>query len=407
MATITRATTANRTGRPGQYLYSEYRRAREHRALVRRDRLSRVLPRSLAKSVPVALLVCLVLAFGVGLPGGFAFGVLVLIVVGWSAVIVVSAFGGDNEIENLRETAEAERKTARAVSRLRRHGWVVLHDMRVPSADAVVSHLLIGPAGVLTLSSEPGKGVVRYTKKVASLDGDPLTGAIDRAAFLAEQIRTELRAEVPLVKIPVNAVLVMAEADVLWSDGAVNGVTIINIRSIVGWARGRPKRLNPAEVKQVVAAARTLFPAFVDNRATEQVMLHRDQWLMLMDTLHTIRERDGDASDLLDRLASLEAQLSRQADGFSRGALPSGLDDFESDLGVLDDIGEADGDETGEHSAPAPRADAGADGVVSSLRSAGGRGRARRPGGGRPSLAAVRPEQDPPPPPKGPEGTRA
>src|SRR5262249_3314555 len=163
---------------------------------------------------------------------------------------VLSAFGGDNEIESLRQTAEAERKTARAVARLRRHGWVVMHDMRLPSADAVVGHLLVGPAGVLTLASEPAKGVVRYTKKVASVDGHRLTGAIERAAFLAEQIKSELRAELPLIKIPVSPVLVMVEADVLWKDGAVSGVTILNIRTLVDWARGRPRRLNPAEVKQ-------------------------------------------------------------------------------------------------------------------------------------------------------------
>ncbi|MDT3446531.1 MULTISPECIES: nuclease-related domain-containing protein [unclassified Pseudofrankia] len=408
MATITRAATANKTGRPGQFHYSEYRRAREHRALVRRDRLGRVLPRSLAKSVPVALLVSLVLAFGVDLPGGFAFGIFVLIVAGWSAVIVLSAFGGDSEIETLRLSAEAERKTARALARLRRHGWVVMHDMRVPSADAVVGHLLVGPAGVLILGSEAGKGVVRYTKKIASIDGDPLTGAIERAAFLAEQIKTELRAEVPLVKIPVNAVLVMVEADVLWKDGAVNGVTIINIRSIVDWARGRPRRLNPAEVKQVVAAARTLFPAFIDNRSIEQVTLHRDQWLMLMDTLHTIRERDGDASDLLDRLASLEAQLSRQADGFTRTGIPTGGDEIDGDLSLLDDdsgaydIGIHTADDT---APPPPRATEPPDGIVSPLRGARRAG-APRPPGGRRSLATVRPEQEPPAPQKGSDSTK-
>jgi hypothetical protein len=385
MATITKpATTNTRTGQPGSYLYSEYRRGREHQALVRRDRLGRVLPRSLAKSVPVGLLVCLVLTFGVGLPGGFGFGVFALIVVGWSSVIVVSAFGRDNEIETLRLGAEAERKTARALARLRRAGWTVLHDLEVPSADAVVGHLVIGPAGVLVINSEARKGVVRYTKKIATVDSEPLTAAIERDAFVSSQIKTELQAKVPLIKLSVYPVMVMTEADVLWKDGAVLGVTIINIRRIFDFARDRPRRLNPVEVKEVVAAVRTLFPPFVDNRSLEQVTIGRDQWLMLMETLHAIRDRDGDATDLMDRLATLEAQLSRGGDGFARVGIPPGPDDSTD----LEEI-------------PEPADDGGLglpddhEGTIRSLRPSG-RGVPRRRPGGRPSLASVRPEPDPP-----------
>lgn len=385
MATITKpATTNTRTGQPGSYLYSEYRRGREHQALVRRDRLGRVLPRSLAKSVPVGLLVCLVLTFGVGLPGGFGIGVLALIVVGWSSVIVASAFSQDSEIETMRLGAEAERKTARALARLRRAGWTVLHDLEVPSADAVVGHLVIGPAGVLVINSEPRKGVVRYTKKVATVDGEPLTAAIERDAFVGSQIKSELQARVPLIKLSVYPVMVMTEADVLWKDGAVQGVTIINIRRIFDFARDRPRRLNPVEVKEVVAAARVLFPPFVDNRSLDQVTIGRDQWLMLMHTLHAIRERDGDASELMDRLSTLEAQLSRRADGFARVGIPLGSDDS-TDIEELPepaDLGGPDGSEDRDG------------GIIHALRPTG-RARGRRQSGSRRSLASVRPE-DPP-----------
>jgi len=386
MATITRPATANtRTGRPGSYLYSEYRRGREHQALVRRDRLGRVLPRSLAKSVPVALLVFLVLKFGVDASGGLAFAVFALIVVGWSSVIVATAFGRDDEIETLRLGAEAERKTARALARLRRAGWTVLHDLEVPSADAVVGHLAIGPAGVLVINSEARKGVVRYTKKVATVDGEPLTAAIERDAFLGTQIKSELQAKLPLIKLSVYPVMVMTEADVLWKDGAVAGVTIINIRRIFDFARDKPRRLNPVEVKEVVAATKETFPPFVDNRSLEQVTIGRDQWLMLMDTLHAIRERGGDASGLMDRLAALETQLSRRGDGFERVGIPAAPDDL-SGIEALpgpDDPGE-----------PGP-ADGREGGIIRSLRPSG-RARSRRQPGSRPSLASVRPDQDPP-----------
>jgi hypothetical protein len=376
MATITRpATTTTRTGQPGSYLYSEYRHGREHQALVRRDRLGRVLPRSLAKSVPVGLLVFLVLKFGAGVPGGFAFALFALIVVGWSVAIVVAAFGSDTEIETLRLGAEAERKTARALARLRRAGWTVMHDLEVQTADAVVGHLVIGPAGVLAINSDARKGVVRYSKKVATVDTEPLTAAIERDAFLAAQIKAELQAKLPLIKLSVYAVMVMTEADVLWKDGAVDGVSIINIRRIFDFARDRPRRLNPVEVKEVVATAKDLFPPFVDNRSLEQVTIGRDQWLVLMDTLHTIRERGGDASELMERLATLEAQLSRRADNFRRVGLraPDASASDRPDASVDDE------DDRG-------------GGTIRSLRPTS---RPRRQPG-RPSLASVRPEPDPP-----------
>jgi hypothetical protein len=329
--TITRPTAAKRTGQPGSYFYAEYQHARAQQALVRRDRLGRVLPRSLAKSVPVALVVCLVLAFGIHLPGAFAFGVFALIVVVWSGVIVVSAFGGDGELETLRANAEGERKTARMAARLRRAGWTVMHDLEVPSADAVVGNLLIGPTGVLVLTSDPTEGVVRYSKKVASVDGEPLTEEIERIGFLASQVRSDLQASVPLIKLPVYPALVMVEADVLWKDGAVENVTIINLRSLPDFARSRKGKLNPVEVKQVVAAARELFPPFTD-RGIDAVTIDRDEWVRVMDLLSAIRERGGHASDLLPRVRDMEARLSRQADGFTRiGLSPDDAGDEEPD----------------------------------------------------------------------------
>jgi hypothetical protein len=410
MATITRPTSAKRTGQPGSYFYSEYEHAREQQALVRRDRLFEVVPRSLAKSVPVGLVIGLVLAFGVDLPFAFAFGVFALIVVGWSTAVVVLAFGGDGELDNLRENAAAERKTAKIAARLRRYGWTVMHDMEVPNADAVVGHLIIGPGGVLVVASSPSTGTVRYTKKVATVDGEPMTASIERTAFLADQIKSELQAAVPLIKLPVHAVLVMVEANVLWNDGAVNNVTIISLRSLVDWARSRNRRLNPVEVKHVVTAARALFPAFVD-RGLGAVTIDRDQWVVLMNLLHDIREHGGDASDMLDRVRAAEAELARQADGLTR-------------LGLGDTDDEAPEDDAGDPPRPTATSEsplplhgiseretpAGRDGggLIASFRPVSRGGRARRASGrtggattSRPSLAAVRPERETPAPREG------
>ncbi|MBX6390037.1 MAG: NERD domain-containing protein [Frankia sp.] len=322
MATITRPLSTGKTtpsGRPGQYLFTEYLRAREHQALVRRDHLTRTLPRSAAKAAAAGLVVSLVMAFGARIPFGYILLIFVLIVAGWSAVIIVAAFGVDSEIETLRVCAEAERKTARGIARLRRHGWVILPDRRVPSADTTVGHILVGPGGVIVINSDPANGTVRYTKKVATVDGEPLTGAIQRTAFLGGEIRAKLREQMPMVKVPVAPLLVMVDATVLWKDGAVDGVTILNLRAVVGWVKARQQRLNPGEVKQVIGILDRYFPPFVDGPAMDRVPLDRDVWLSLMDALATIRRGGGVVDQsTLRRLAVIEAELARQGDEISR-----------------------------------------------------------------------------------------
>jgi hypothetical protein len=311
-----------KTGRPGHSLYTEYLRAREHQVVVRRDRIARNLPRAALRAAPVGLVVALVMAFGAKIPGGLAILAFCIIFLGWTGAVVLAAFAADPDIETLRQSAEAERKTARTIARLRRQGYVVMHDRAVPQSEATVGHLLVGPGGVLVLGSDPIKGIVRYAKGGATVDGESLKPSIERAAWLAGELREQLRAAMPMLKVPVSPVLVMVEADVLWSDGALDGVTIINIKDVVGYVRSRPTRFNPAEVKRVVAAVERLFPPFSANQLAEQIVVDRDQWLTLMDALRTIRERDGDARDLLDRLAQIETDLGRQADRAPRSGLP-------------------------------------------------------------------------------------
>lgn len=313
MPTMSNPTTS-KAGQPGHSLYTEYRRARDQHVLLRREKLARAVPRTAVRAAAVGLVLALVIAFGLGLPPVFPIVVFLLVFVGWPAVIIANAYNPVPDIEALREAATSEKITATTVSRLRRHGFIVMHDRSVPYSEATIGHLLVGPGGVMVISSDWRKGIVRYVKSGAQVDGDSLKPAIDRVAWLGGEVRTQLQAMMALTKIPVFPILVMAQADVLWSDGALDGVTIISHKDVVNFVRTKSTQLNPADVKKVAAAAGRLFPAYSSNLLAEHITVDRDQWLSLMDALRTIRERDGDASDLLDRLAQIEAELARQAD---------------------------------------------------------------------------------------------
>jgi hypothetical protein len=57
-----------------------------------------------------------------------------------------------------RRGAEGERRTARLLDPLERHGWAVLHDLAVPGSRANLDHLVIGPGGVFVIDSKHYRG---------------------------------------------------------------------------------------------------------------------------------------------------------------------------------------------------------------------------------------------------------
>ena len=57
-----------------------------------------------------------------------------------------------------RRGAAGERRTARLLGPLERHGWAVLHDLAVPGSRANIDHLVIGPGGVFVIDSKQYRG---------------------------------------------------------------------------------------------------------------------------------------------------------------------------------------------------------------------------------------------------------
>ncbi len=62
-----------------------------------------------------------------------------------------------------RHGAEGERRTARLLAPLARHGYQVFHDLAVPGSPANVDHLVVGPTGVYVIDSKRYRGHLRYT----------------------------------------------------------------------------------------------------------------------------------------------------------------------------------------------------------------------------------------------------
>ncbi|MEA2371438.1 MAG: hypothetical protein QOH12_1832 [Solirubrobacteraceae bacterium] len=175
--------------RPGQFAEERFKARR--RAWLRR--VWWAFP--LAALVVVATTVGLALALTPKHPGltiGFGVGAAV-------GMVMALIDSPPAHIERWRAGAEGEKRTARAVRRLLRDGWVLLNDL--PRGPANIDHVLIGPPGVFLLESKHLSGAVSVSLDelhVRWLE-DPDDGYVNRtigprargaAAELSGQLRT-------------------------------------------------------------------------------------------------------------------------------------------------------------------------------------------------------------------------
>jgi hypothetical protein len=84
---------------------------------------------------------------------GLVLSVLGAVAAGWGL-----RFRSSPAARAWRRGAVGERRTARLLDPLERHGWAVLHDLAVPHSRANIDHLVIGPGGVFVIDSKQYRG---------------------------------------------------------------------------------------------------------------------------------------------------------------------------------------------------------------------------------------------------------
>jgi hypothetical protein len=131
---------------------------------------------------------------GVGAAGGLlgnlvapqmslVLGALAAMAVGWGL-----RFRPSSEAVARWRGAAGERRTARLLDPLERHGWAVLHDLAVPESRANRDHLVIGPGGVFVIDSKHYRGWL-WLDAVGKLwhGRYPLAPALRAVSFEADQ----------------------------------------------------------------------------------------------------------------------------------------------------------------------------------------------------------------------------
>jgi hypothetical protein len=114
---------------------------------------------------------------------GLVLGGLAAIAAGWGP-----RFRPSPDAVAWRQGAVGERRTARLLGQLERHGWAILHDLAVPGSQANLDHLAIGPGGVFVIDSKQYRGRLQLDPTGRLWHGRyPLAPALRVVEFEADQ----------------------------------------------------------------------------------------------------------------------------------------------------------------------------------------------------------------------------
>ena len=136
-----------------------------------------------------------------------------------------------------RRGAAGERRTARLLGPLERHGWAVLHDLAVPGSRANIDHLVIGPGGVFVIDSKQYRGRLQLDPSGRLWHGRyPLAPTLRAVSFEADQAAQVL----PDPGVAVVPIVAVHGAQVPWGKVVIDGVPVVAARRLPSMLRAAP-----------------------------------------------------------------------------------------------------------------------------------------------------------------------
>jgi hypothetical protein len=184
---------------------------------------------------------------------GLVLGGLAAVAAGWGL-----RFSSSPDAVAWRRGAAGERRTARLLDPLERHGWAVLHDLAIPRSQANIDHLVIGPGGAFMIDSKQYRGRLQLDASGRLWHGRfPLAPAVRAVSFEADQAARVLP-DPGLVVVPIVAV---HGAQVPWGKVVMEGVPVVAARRLPSMLRQLPAVLGPERVAVQADQARVRFHA--------------------------------------------------------------------------------------------------------------------------------------------------
>jgi len=233
-------------GRPGGSAQARWRRARAAEWAA----WTRTLPWRMAATLGIGV--------GGGLLGNLLAPRLSLVVGGLAAMVAGWAlrFRPSPDAVAWRQGAAGERRTARLLDPLERHGWAVLHDLAIPRSRANLDHLVIGPGGVFVIDSKQYRGRLQLDPSGRLWHGRyPLAPTLQAVSFEADQAAQVL----PDPGVAVVPIVAVHGAQVPWGKVVTDGVPVVSARRLPSLLRGLPAVLGPERVAWLADQARVRF----------------------------------------------------------------------------------------------------------------------------------------------------
>jgi hypothetical protein len=200
-------------GRPGASAAAQYQRRRA----AERAGWARTLPWRAAAMLAAGVAVGLLAAQVVARRGGLA-GIAVAAGQAW-----VLRFRPSPDALAWRRGAAGERRTARLLARLERHGWAVLHDLAIPGSVANIDHLVVGPGGVVVIDSKQYRGRLHLDSYGLLWHGRHLlVSSLRKVRWQADQADQVLG----IADINVGAIVAVHGASIPWGGLDADGVTV-------------------------------------------------------------------------------------------------------------------------------------------------------------------------------------
>jgi hypothetical protein len=184
---------------------------------------------------------------------GLVVGGLATFVAGWGL-----RFQPSPDAIARRRGAAGERRTARLLEPLERHGWVVLHDLSVPGSRANLDHLVIGPGGVFVIDSKQYRGGLQLDSAGRLWHGGyPLAPALSAVSFEADRAAQVL----PDPGVAVVPIVAVHGVQVPWGKVVNDGVPVVSGRRLPSLLRELPPVLGPERIAALADQARVRFHA--------------------------------------------------------------------------------------------------------------------------------------------------
>jgi hypothetical protein len=160
--------------------------------------------------------------------------------------------------ERAAQGASGEEQVGRALESLRSKGWVILHDLPLPTVGNI-DHLIIGPPGVFVVETKSHRGQITAQGMQLLRNGKPLEKDFIRQVKFQSAVINQMLQQKLSQNWYIQPIICFTQAFVQIPGNHIENVWVLPLKWLLSFLERQPARLTPAQVNHLASAIRTLF----------------------------------------------------------------------------------------------------------------------------------------------------